>query len=168
MRICSAIHSGGANGKGAKYLLITQSFPHSPQLFPQELSTGELDCGYSFLVHIKQADRLRPFSHFFAGGGFLPWPILCAKNRTWQDVRGGSMGLSSRAEWHGVEGVTHFLCGIADIWCAAPPARAGWQKRFCFKIQIFWKKGLILFDESAIMCVCMENFEEGGALHAQH
>ena len=30
------------------------------------------------------------------------------------------------------------------------------------------KRGLILFDESAIMCVCMENFEEGGALHAQH
>ena len=38
--------------KMAGYLLITRSFPHSPQFFPQELSTGGEDCGYSFLVHI--------------------------------------------------------------------------------------------------------------------
>ena len=37
----------------SKYLLITHSFPHSPQVFPQELSTGKVCCGYSFLVHIK-------------------------------------------------------------------------------------------------------------------
>ena len=45
-------HRGLWKSKKAGYLLITQSFPHSPHLFPQGFSTGGLDCGYSFLVHI--------------------------------------------------------------------------------------------------------------------
>ena len=56
--------------KTAKYLLITASFPHSPQAFPQELSTGVLSCGYAFLVHIRCAAGCRRNTHFFAGGGF--------------------------------------------------------------------------------------------------
>lgn len=69
-------HKAGGKTKGAKYLLITLSFPHFPQIFPQEFSTGAVNCGYSFLVHIKICDGFRAVSHFFAGrvfyhGGFF-------------------------------------------------------------------------------------------------
>ena len=60
-----AIHKLAVFSKRAKYLLITHSFPHSPQLFPQELSTGNADCGYSFLVHIIIPGRIRRKSYFF-------------------------------------------------------------------------------------------------------
>jgi hypothetical protein len=56
--------------KAAKYLLITASFPHSPQAFPQGLSTGALSCGYAFLVHIRCVAAGGRNAHFFAGGGF--------------------------------------------------------------------------------------------------
>jgi len=56
--------------KTPKYLLITQSFPHSPQVFPQEFSTGWSSCEYSFLVHIKWPVITGKFPHFFEGGVF--------------------------------------------------------------------------------------------------
>ena len=56
--------------KTPKYLLITGSFPHSPQVFPQEFSTAVPGCGYSFLVHIKRTGSFTEFPHFFEGGGF--------------------------------------------------------------------------------------------------
>jgi len=65
-----AIHKLVVFSKRAKYLLITHSFPHSPQLFPQELSTGNADCGYSFLVHIIIPGRIRRKSYFFDHCGF--------------------------------------------------------------------------------------------------
>ena len=63
-------HRFGQIFKTAKYLLITQSFPHSPQVFPQEFSTGWKRCGYSLLVHIKRALESEGFSHFFESGVF--------------------------------------------------------------------------------------------------
>ena len=45
-------HRSQWKAKGAGYLLITRSFPHSPQFYPQELSTGDVDCGYSFFARI--------------------------------------------------------------------------------------------------------------------
>ena len=57
-------------GKETEYLLKTQSFPHSPQVFPQEFSTAAGGCGYSVLIYIKRSDSFRPISHFFAGCGF--------------------------------------------------------------------------------------------------
>ena len=65
--------------KTAKYLLITASFPHSPQAFPQELSTGVLSCGYAFLVHIRCSDAGGRNAHFFAGGGFYHGEIFVQK-----------------------------------------------------------------------------------------
>ena len=37
----SVSDSRGRERKGPEYLLITKSFPHSPQTFPQPFSTGE-------------------------------------------------------------------------------------------------------------------------------
>ena len=64
------IHRLWRFSKAAKYLLITASFPHSPQAFPQELSTGEISCGYAFSVHIKCGSGGKRNAYFFAGGGF--------------------------------------------------------------------------------------------------
>ena len=65
--------------KTGKYLLITHSFPHSPQTFPQELSTPLFGCGYSFLVHIKFTVAPAMHPHFFAGGGFYHGEIFVQK-----------------------------------------------------------------------------------------
>ena len=70
--------------KGTEYLLITHSFPHSPQDFPQELSTGTVNCGKVVLVHITHDDGLRRICHFFAGvdfdhGGFFVQKITLDK-----------------------------------------------------------------------------------------
>jgi len=69
----------GGKRKETKYLLITHSFPHSPQVFPQEFSTGKKDCGYSLLVHIIRCDAIRENSHFFAGGGFHHGAVFVQK-----------------------------------------------------------------------------------------
>ena len=65
--------------KAAEYLLITASFPHSPQAFPQELSTGEISCGYAFSVHIKCGGEGERNTYFFAGGGFYHGEIFVQK-----------------------------------------------------------------------------------------
>jgi len=70
MVVCILFHRWRRNWKEAKYLLITRSFPHSPQFFPQGFSTAAVCCGYSFLVHIKSVDSIRRISYFFAGCGF--------------------------------------------------------------------------------------------------
>ena len=57
--------------KTVKYLLITHSFPHCPQVFPQELSTGKPRCGYSFLVHIKRRGSRMGSAHFLADSIFF-------------------------------------------------------------------------------------------------
>ena len=63
-------HSGPRFCKASEYLLITHSFPHSPQVFPQELSTGKPRCGYSFLVHIKRRGSRMGSAHFLADSIF--------------------------------------------------------------------------------------------------
>ena len=73
------IHRLWRFSKAAKYLLITASFPHSPQAFPQELSTGAESCGYAFLVHIRCAAGCERIAHFFAGGGFYHGEIFVQK-----------------------------------------------------------------------------------------
>jgi len=40
-------------GKERKYLLITWSFPHFPQFFPQVFSTASRGCGKTGLINIK-------------------------------------------------------------------------------------------------------------------
>ena len=57
-------------GKGEKYLLITLSFPHCPQLCPQGLSTIHSGCGYSQLGRETICDSLRQKRHFFADRKF--------------------------------------------------------------------------------------------------
>lgn len=57
-------------GKGEKYLLITLSFPHCPQLCPQGLSTIHSGCGYSQLGWETICDSLRQKRHFFADRKF--------------------------------------------------------------------------------------------------
>ena len=54
-----AIHRQWWKTKMAGYLLITRSFPHSLQFYPQELSTGDVNCGYSFFVHITRRRACR-------------------------------------------------------------------------------------------------------------
>ncbi len=63
-------HRKAGQGKGEEYLLITHSFPHSSQLFPQGLSTSGKFCGRGKKVHIKRNDALREFSHFFEAVDF--------------------------------------------------------------------------------------------------
>jgi hypothetical protein len=58
-------HRRDGNAKGPKYLLITRSFPHSPQVFPQGFSTGGGNCGYADLIDIKSGDCFRQNLHFF-------------------------------------------------------------------------------------------------------
>ena len=70
MDICRLFHKKGTKRKEQKFLLITHSFPQSPQVFPQGFSTGGVCCGYSVLVHIKRFARFRRISHFWAGRGF--------------------------------------------------------------------------------------------------
>jgi len=65
--------------KISEYLLITHSFPHSPQTFPQDFSTACPCCGYSFLVHIKYAAARGRIPHFFAGGVFYYGGIFVQK-----------------------------------------------------------------------------------------
>lgn len=62
--------------KEKEYLLITQSFPHSPQVFPQELSTASTVCGYAEKVHIKVIDPLRGISHFSGAVDFAMGKIF--------------------------------------------------------------------------------------------
>jgi hypothetical protein len=57
-------------GKSRKYLLKTWSFPHSPQTFPQDFSTGGHKGVYTKLLSIKRPDSLRQNLHFFSGCGF--------------------------------------------------------------------------------------------------
>ena len=72
-----AFHRRWWKTKVAGYLLITQSFPHSPHVYPQEFSTGRGDCGYSFLVDIRRNRSFREkptFSavvDFYQGGFFV-------------------------------------------------------------------------------------------------
>lgn len=62
--------------KEKEYLLITQSFPHSPQVFPQELSTASTVCGYAEKVHIKVIDPLRGISYFSGAVDFAMGKIF--------------------------------------------------------------------------------------------
>ena len=73
------IHRLWRFSKAAEYLLITASFPHSPQTFPQELSTGKETCEYAFSVHIKCSSEGERNPHFFAGGGFYHGEIFVQK-----------------------------------------------------------------------------------------
>ena len=57
-------------GRKTKYLLITPSFPHSQQGFPQEFSTGKGGCGYAVVIYIKRYDRMLQNSYFFDSRGF--------------------------------------------------------------------------------------------------
>ena len=57
-------------GKEWKYLLITQSFPHFPQIFPQRFSTGKGGCGYAIVIYIKRYDEMLQNSYFFDSRGF--------------------------------------------------------------------------------------------------
>ena len=72
-------HRGVEFRCGEKYLLITRSFPHSPQAFPQGFSTGKPSCGYSLFVHIKQSTRILEKSYFFWMVDFYQGKIFVQK-----------------------------------------------------------------------------------------
>ena len=74
------LHNSCPQRKMGKYLLITRSFPHSPQIFPQGLSTSGSGCGQILLVHINAFDSLRGFSYFFAAVAFYHREIFVQKN----------------------------------------------------------------------------------------
>ena len=72
-------HSLSRFSKVSEYLLITHSFPHSPQVFPQELSTGKTGCGYSQAVHIKPSADREENMHFSGSGCFYHGRIFVQK-----------------------------------------------------------------------------------------
>ena len=63
-------HRLSSRGTTIEYLLKTQSFPHSPQTFPQGFSTASRRMVKGREIDIKRIDRNRPIPHFFAGRGF--------------------------------------------------------------------------------------------------
>ena len=111
--------------------MITQSFPQSPQVFPQGFSTGGACCGYAVLVHIKRSDTLRRISHFSAGRGFYHEHFFVQK-----------LGLDNSPRRP-----------------RRPPTGAGWPGRSFLRPerQKILKKGLILSRQGVIMRICMEN-----------
>ena len=121
----------GEKRKEQKILLITQSFPQSPQVFPQGFSTGGACCGYAVLVHIKRSDTLRRISHFSAGRGFYHEHFFVQK-----------LGLDNSPRRP-----------------RRPPTGAGWPGRSFLRPerQKILKKGLILSRQGVIMRICMEN-----------
>jgi len=78
--------------KGKEYLLITQSFPHSPQAFPQELSTASTVCGYAKKVHINNFDALRENSHFWRAVDFAMGKIFVRNFHLDKGVRAEKKG----------------------------------------------------------------------------
>ena len=131
MDICRLFHKKSKKRKEQKILLITQSFPQSPQVFPQGFSTGGACCGYAVLVHIKRSDTLRRISHFSAGRGFYHEHFFVQK------------------------------LGLDNSPCRPrrPPTGAGWPGRSFLRPerQKILKKGLILSRQGVIMRICMEN-----------
>lgn len=75
--------------KKKEYLLITQSFPHSPQVFPQELSTASTVCGYAKKVHIKDLDLFRENSHFWGAVHFAMGKIFVRNSHLDKGVEHG-------------------------------------------------------------------------------
>ena len=59
-------HKGHPQRKTGKYLLITPSFPHSPQFYPQGLSTAFHTCGNPLLTPGSPPGRCRGNPHFLA------------------------------------------------------------------------------------------------------
>ena len=131
MDICRLFHKKSKKRKEQKILLITQSFPQSPQVFPQGFSTGGACCGYAVLVHIKRSDTLRRISHFSAGRGFYHEHFFVQK-----------LGLDNSPRRP-----------------RRPPTGAGWPGRSFLRPerQKILKKGLILSRQGVIMRICMEN-----------
>ena len=89
MRVCRVFHRKGPGSTEGKYLLITHSFPHSPQVFPQEFSTGWPWDVYTTVIYIKRTDTNRPDSHFFASRGFYHRDFLVHNFGSWQDISTG-------------------------------------------------------------------------------
>ena len=79
-RIGRVFHREGRMWTKSKYLLKTQSFPHSPQVFPQGFSTAGSGLWNGTGIYIKIADSLRPVSHFFAGRVFHNRIFFVQKN----------------------------------------------------------------------------------------
>ena len=125
MDICRLFHKKSKKRKEQKILLITQSFPQSPQVFPQGFSTGGACCGYAVLVHIKRSDTLRRISHFSAGRGFYHEHFFVQK-----------LGLDNSPRRP-----------------RRPPTGAGWPGRSFLRPerQKILKKGLILSRQGVIM-----------------
>ena len=68
--VCRLFHRKRMCSKESEYLLKTLSFPHSPQVFPQEFSTGAAGGPCTILIYIKRNDRLRRIFHFFVRRNF--------------------------------------------------------------------------------------------------
>ena len=148
-------HSRHRFFKASEYLLITKSFPHSPQVFPQELSTGKPRCGYSFLVHIKSCDTLRPISHFFAGRGFYHGEEFVQK-----------LGLDKACPT-GWAGNRRDLVG----WVMTPPCICWYiHRRLYFPQQStnFLKKGVDFIPEKRYNVCLYGQQKQGGGICAQH
>ena len=134
--ICRLFHRLGEKWKERKYLLKTQSFPHSPQICPQEFSTGWDGCGYSFLVHIIRCDTLREFSHFFAGRGFYHGKIFVQKfGLDKPGCAGGQSVTDIAGDCHTIGGHSVRSCGsgfFTDGWkqsaVHAPPKQKKIEK----------------------------------------
>lgn len=71
------LHKGHPQRKTGKYLLITPSFPHSPQSYPQGLSTSFLTCGNPLFPCGSVFDACRGISHFFGAVVFYHSNFLC-------------------------------------------------------------------------------------------
>ena len=131
MDICRLFHKKGTKRKEQKFLLITHSFPQSPQVFPQGFSTGGVCCGYSVLVHIKRFARFRRISHFWAGRGFYHEHFFVQK-----------LGLDNPSPEP-----RRTAAGTGR-----PEGSFSRPER-----QKILKKGLILSRQGVIMRICMEN-----------
>jgi len=81
------LSTAGPRGKQRKYLLITWSFPHFPQVCPQGFST-EADCwGYALWIYITGKRGCSQIAHFldcrnFYHGGIFVQKIILDRGRT--------------------------------------------------------------------------------------
>ena len=138
--------------KTGKYLLITHSFPHSPQIFPQELSTGRKCCGYSFLVHIKLTGTPGGMRTFFADSIFHHGEIFVQK-----------FGLDKIMEPEAGEK----RCGIrADK--GLPDADKGGDLSENRPFEKNLKKGVDFAGQTRYNVCLYGKLEEGGALNGKY
>ena len=175
-------HRGEWNFKTAKYLLITRSFPHSPQVFPQEFSTGRKACGCSQMVHIIRRRGFIRTAYFFEDGVFYYGRIFVQKFGLDKGVRREECGVKESPAaivFIKANNLLHCPVASADLrqytflfcpegtpkrhtpnsWLLTPHSFSFWKKV---------KKGVDFVWQTRYNVCLYGKLEEGGAIHAQH